>query len=128
MKTITQRTLSASVTVNNIKIANINHGILVLLGIHKNDTEQKSDLMIKKILNLHIFSDDNNLMNKNIMETNGEILLVSQFTLYEDYSKGNRPSFTEAMPSINAKIFYNNFAQKIKTIFPKVKTGEFATD
>ncbi|MCK4265129.1 D-tyrosyl-tRNA(Tyr) deacylase [Candidatus Babeliales bacterium] len=124
MKAIIQRVTSASVDIDNKEIASINNGMLILLGIHKNDTEKESNYIIKKLINLRIFSDENNLMNKSIVEVGGEILIVSQFTLYGSVKKGNRPSFTETMPPKEAEEFYNKFIKQLKANFP-TKTGKF---
>ena len=125
MRALIQRVTSASVTVNNNTIGSINNGMLVLLGIHVNDTVKDSEHIIRKMLNLRIFSDENNLMNKSIQDINGEILLVSQFTLYGNLKKGNRPSFTEAMPPQKAEEFYNSFVETLRKSYPQIQTGKF---
>ena len=127
MRAVVQRVSSASVTVDGEIISQIGAGLLVLLGIHKDDTEKEREYIIKKIVNLRIFPDsaDMHNINKSIKDTDGEILLVSQFTLYGDCKKGNRPSFIAAMPPEKAKSFYEDFAKELKHIYPKTKEGMF---
>jgi len=128
MKTVIQRVTSSHVNVNQQTIASIKKGLLVLVGIHRNDTKKDGDYMIDKILKLRIFSDENGFMNKNVVDAQGEILLVSQFTLYADCKKGNRPSFINAMPSKMAQEFYQNFVERFKTKYGSVQTGLFGAD
>ena len=125
MKVLVQRVNSASVTVDEKRISEIGLGLLVLLGIKDSDTQKEIDYIIRKIINLRIFSDDNSFMSKSVLDVGGEILLVSQFTLYGDCCKGNRPSFTRAMSPGLAKNFYDNFADCLKKQYPKVKEGVF---
>ena len=125
MRAVVQLVLSASVTVDERQVSEIGPGILVLLGIKDDDTQQEIEYISKKIINLRIFPGDNGFMNKSVADVEGEILLVSQFTLYGDCRKGNRPSFTRAMPPESAKKMYNNFADCLKKQYPKVKEGVF---
>ncbi len=124
MKTVVTRVTSASVKIENKLISEIKNGLLVLVGFTENDTEEKIDYMVKKITNLRIFDDENNIMNKSIKETNGEILSVSQFTLYGDALKGNRPSYIKALKGEEAIKLYDMFNKKLNQII-KTKTGIF---
>jgi D-aminoacyl-tRNA deacylase len=128
MKTVIQRVKQACVSSENKLISKINRGLLVLIGFKQNDTHQNSEYIIKKITNLRIFSDKKNLMDKSIKDLNLEILLVSQFTLYADCKKGNRPSFSKAMPPQEAEIFYTEFVHKLKEVYPNIKTGIFGAN
>ena len=126
MRAVIQRVSSASVSVDNKLVSKIGHGLLVLLGIKKDDTEKERDYITKKIVNLRIFPDlsisqGQHTMNKSVADVDGEILLVSQFTLYGDCRKGNRPSFTQAMPPEQAKIAYDDFAVELKNNYSKVR-------
>ena len=125
MRAVIQRVNEASVTVDGKFISKIDKGFLVLVGIKTNDTLDQCDHLINKILNLRIFEDENLKMNKSISDLNLEILLVSQFTLYADCKKGNRPSFINAMPPAQAKEFYQKFIDQFKQKYPKVKNGIF---
>jgi len=126
MKIIIQRVKSANVTVNNKQINSINQGVLVFLGIHKNDTSVQSDYIIKKLLTFKIFSETNKKFELNIETIQGEILIVSQFTLYGSLKKGTKPSFTNAMPPKQAEIVYNEFIDNLKSKTNlNIKTGKF---
>jgi len=126
MRALVQRVVSASVTVDNKLISEIGSGLLVFLGIKADDTQSDRDYLIKKILNLRIFSDQEDKMNKSIVDISGEMLLVSQFTLYGDCAKGNRPSFAKAMKPEQAKQCYDDFVQTLKQQYHAVKEGVFA--
>ncbi len=128
MKAIIQRVSNASVTVDNKIVSKINKGMVILLGIKTEDTEKDSDYIIKKTKNLRIFPDEKGLMNKSVEELVLEILIISQFTLYGDCNKGNRPSFIKAMPQKQAKTFYETFVEKFKQAYPKIKDGIFGAD
>ena len=127
MKTVVTRVKKASVTVDNKIISEIKNGLLVLVGFTENDDESKIDYMVNKITNLRIFDDEEGIMNKSIKETNGEILSVSQFTLYGDASKGNRPSYIKALKGEEAIKLYDLFNKKLNEII-KTKTGIFGAD
>ena len=127
MKTVITRVKKASVKVENKLISEIKNGLLVLVGFTENDDENKIDYMIKKITNLRIFNDENNVMNKSIKDTNGEILSVSQFTLYADPTNGNRPSYIKALKGEEAIKLYDLFNKKLNEII-KTKTGIFGKD
>lgn len=124
MKTVVTRVKQASVTIDNKLISKIDNGLLVLVGFTENDDESKIDYMVKKITNLRIFNDENNIMNKSVKDVNGEILSVSQFTLYGDASNGNRPSYIKALKGEEAVKLYDLFNKKLNEII-KTKTGIF---
>ena len=114
MRIVIQRTNKASVKVNETVVGKINQGLVILVGFTNGDTEQIMDKMIKKLLNIRIFNDDNNVMNKSILDINGSILSISQFTLYADTKKGNRPSYNKALEYEKASNLYNIFNNKLK--------------
>lgn len=124
MKVVIQRVDSSSVTVNKDKISSIDNGLLILWGVEVEDSIEDVNILTEKILNLRVFSDDEGKMNKSIIDVQGSILLVSQFTLLADVSKGNRPSFIKSENPENAKLLLksavNNFAEKVQ-----VEEGEF---
>lgn len=125
MKVVIQRVCKACVSVDNQIVSSINNGILALIGLKADDDEEKFDYIIKKVLNLRIFGDEQKKMNKSLLDYNFEVLLVSQFTLYADCKRGNRPSFTRAMPPDQAKVLYQKFVEKFKEKYSKVKDGVF---
>ena len=127
MKVLVQRSLESSVCVNNKVIGKINKGFVVLVGFTHTDTSDDIDYLIKKIINLRVFDDENGVMNKSILDVNGSILSISQFTLYANTKKGNRPSYIDAMGGENAKNLYNEFNNKLKE-FINVETGIFGAD
>lgn len=128
MKAVIQRVLSASLKVDGELISKIEKGYVVFLGVGKGDTEFDADYFIKKIPPLRIFEDENGKINKSIKEVSGEILLVSQFTLYADASHGNRPSFIEAESPEKAKELYLYVAEGLKKTGIEVKLGVFGAD
>ena len=126
MIVVIQRVTNASVKVEDKIISSINNGMLILLGISNDDSEEDIIKMTNKISKLRIFNDENEVMNKNINEINGEVLVVSQFTLYGNVKKGNRPSYIEAAKPDIAKPIYNLFIKELnRLINNKVKTGIF---
>jgi len=125
MKTILQRVSSASVTVDGRVIGSINQGYVVFLGVGKDDTRDQIDKMVNKIRKLRIFPDENEKINLSIEDINGEILVISQFTLYADCKKGNRPSFTNAGSPGLAEELYDYFIETSRKNFTKVEHGEF---
>ena len=125
MKFVIQRVENANVTVDNEIIGEINKGYMVLIGIHQNDTKEIADYMVRKLLNLRVFEDENDKMNLSIKDVNGELLLISQFTLYGDCSGGNRPSFTEAAKPEIANELYEYIIEKCKKEITKVEKGKF---
>lgn len=124
MKVVLQRVLSASVKVDNEIIGKINQGYLILLGIGQEDTEADCDRLAEKIVKLRIFSDENDKANLSINDVGGEMLVISQFTLYADCKK-NRPSFSHAGKPDMAEKLYNYFVDKLKEKGQKVQTGSF---
>ena len=125
MKAIIQRVDSASVSVDEKIISEIKKGLLILIGIHKDDKQEDADYLMRKILSLRIFDDQEKFMDKSVNDFNLEILFVSQFTLCASCKKGNRPSFDKAMSPKDAKVFYQNFVEKFKQNYSKVKDGIF---
>lgn len=128
MRVVVQRVKHASVTINGTVNGKINNGFLVLLGIQSTDSEQDVDYLVKKVTNLRIFSDENDKMNLSLKDVNGELLIVSQFTLYANCKEGNRPSFVEAAKPDIAIPLYEYFVSECKKIIPVVETGIFGTD
>lgn len=129
MKIVIQRVTKASVTIdNNIKSA-INKGYLILMGIGVNDTEEDIEWLVKKVIGLRVFDDENGVMNRSIMDINGEVLVVSQFTLMASYKKGNRPSWIHAAPHEISIPLYNTFCKRLEQALGKpIGTGEFGAD
>lgn len=128
MRVVVQRVKHASVTINGTVNGKINNGFLVLLGIQSTDSEQDVDYLVKKVANLRIFSDENDKMNLSLKDVNGELLIVSQFTLYANCKEGNRPSFVEAAKPDIAIPLYEYFVSECKKIIPVVETGIFGAD
>ena len=128
MRAIVQRVLSSSVIINNEVACKINKGINVLVGISKEDTPQDIIYIKDKILRLRIFEDENGIMNKSLLEINGELLIVSQFTLYGDCRKGRRPSYSYALSGEEAEKLYNTFISLCKEVIPNMQTGVFGAD
>lgn len=125
MRVVIQRVKEAEVKVENKVIGKIQKGFLVLLGITENDNEKEVEYLVKKVTNLRVFEDENDKMNLSIKEVKGDLLIVSQFTLYADCKKGNRPSFIKAARPNIAKPLYELFMQKCKEENLKVEHGEF---
>jgi D-tyrosyl-tRNA(Tyr) deacylase len=128
MKIVLQRVSSASVKVDSLLVGSIDHGMLLLIGFSSNDTEESILPTIEKIVKLRIFSDEEGKMNKSVLDVNGSALLVSQFTLYADTKKGNRPSFIEAARPEQAIPLYEFFIAEMKKRISKVETGIFGAD
>lgn len=124
MKLIIQRVTKASVTVDNEIVGSIDKGFVVLVGLKIGDTKTEADKLSNKLLNLRIMADENHHMNKSILGTKGDLLLISQFTLYAD-TKGRRPGFTKAMPPKEAEKLFNYFIKKLKESKLKIETGKF---
>ena len=120
-----QRVISSEVTISEKFFSKINKGILILLGIHKNDTNSDLDYIVKKTTNLRIFEDQKKNMNLSIQDINGEILIVSQFTLCAETKKGRRPSFINAAKPKEAKKLYDKAIEKFRKLNLKVETGQF---
>ncbi len=125
MRLIVQRVDNASVTTENGVIGKIDKGFLVLLGVTHTDTKETADFLVKKLCNLRVFTDQNDKMNLSLKDIDGELLIVSQFTLYADCRKGNRPSFVDSAPPDYANNLYEYFVEKCKSEVKKVETGEF---
>ncbi|MEZ7696068.1 D-aminoacyl-tRNA deacylase [Prevotella jejuni] len=129
MRTVIQRVTQASVTIGGQVKSSIGTGLLILLGIGKKDTEEDINWLVKKIIALRIFNDEMGVMNRSIMDVNGEILVVSQFTLMASYKKGNRPSWIHAAPHELSIPLYNRFCDALSEAIGKpVGTGEFGAD
>ena len=129
MKIVIQRVSAASVTINETKVAEIKNGLLILLGIVVEDTQDDIDWLVRKIANLRIFNDDAGVMNKSLLDANGDVIVVSQFTLQASTKKGNRPSYIKAARPEIAIPLYENFVETLETsISKKVQTGEFGAD
>ena len=127
MKVVVQRSLNSSVAVFKKAYNSIGKGLVLLVSFTLGDNEKIIDYMIKKIVNLRIFDDENHIMNKSILDIKGEVLSISQFTLYADCSKGNRPSYHKALKSDEARELYHLFNDKLKQ-YVSVKTGVFGSD
>ncbi|MEN8857615.1 MAG: D-aminoacyl-tRNA deacylase [Flavobacteriaceae bacterium] len=129
MKAVIQRVTKASVTINEKTVASIQNGMLVLLGIEDEDTQEDIVWLSKKIVNLRIFNDENAVMNTSLIDTNGDAIVVSQFTLHASTKKGNRPSYLKAsMPSVAIPL-YKNFINRFQQELGKeIQTGEFGAD
>ena len=125
MKAVIQRVKHAQVEVDKKIVGKINEGFLILLGVAPDDTNEKADAMVKKIAKLRIFENKNKKMNLSIQDIKGELLVVSQFTLYADCSGGNRPSFINAAKPDLANELYEYFVGKCKEVIPVVQTGIF---
>ena len=128
MKAVIQRVLSAELKVDGELISSIRNGYVIFLGVCKGDTEENADYLIKKIPPLRICEDENGKINKSIIDTNGEIMLVSQFTLFADTSHGNRPSFFEAESPDRANELYEYVCEGISKAGVPVKKGVFGAD
>jgi len=129
MRTVIQRVHKASVTIEGIRTASIKQGLLILVGIEDRDEAQDIEWLTKKIVNLRIFDDENGVMNKNIKEIEGEIIVVSQFTLHASTKKGNRPSYMKASKHEKAIPMYKTFCHEIEIQLGKtIQTGTFGAD
>lgn len=126
MVALVQRVSEASVDIDGETVGSIQHGLLILLGVHEDDTETESEWCASKCAHLRVFPDDDGRMDESLLDTEGEALVVPQFTLYGDTSKGNRPSFTEAAPPDQAEELYEHFVEELEHhLNQKVPTGEF---
>jgi D-aminoacyl-tRNA deacylase len=127
VKAVIQRVSRAEVAVAGAPIGTIGPGLCVFLGIGKDDGESKADHLADKIKHLRIFDDDNGKMNRSVLEVSQAILVVSQFTLYADCSKGHRPSFSDAAPPEAAEELYEYFVERLRNAGLSVATGQFRT-
>ena len=129
MRALIQRVSNASVTINEQVKSSIQQGLLVLIGIEHNDTDEDSDWLTSKIVNLRIFDDEKGIMNKSVLDIEGNIMVVSQFTLHASTKKGNRPSYIKAAKHEVAIPLYHCFCEKLSQLLGKsVATGEFGAD
>lgn len=126
MRLLIQRVSSASVTIDGNPFSTIGKGLLVLIGISHNDTESEIPRLAKKLLELRIFEDVNGKMNHSVMDMQGEVLIVSQFTLYADCRRGRRPDFIKAAPPQQAERLYNLFVDELSKTPLTIRTGKFA--
>ena len=127
MKVLVQRSLKSSVSVDNIVVGSIDSGLVLFVAFTHKDTIEDIDYLIKKIVNLRIFDDENGIMNKSILEVGGSILSISQFTLYADTKKGNRPSYINAMGGEDSIKLYDEFNNRLSK-FVNVEKGIFGAD
>lgn len=128
MKVVLQRVTNAKVEIKDKVVGKIDKGLLVLVGFTKNDTEENIKWIVNKLVNLRIFDDENGIMNLSIKDVKGQILSVSQFTLYANAKKGNRPSYVEALKQEEATILYDKFNKELKETGINIETGVFRED
>ncbi|MBQ9457304.1 MAG: D-tyrosyl-tRNA(Tyr) deacylase [Bacilli bacterium] len=128
MRVLIQRVTSASVDIEGERVASIGKGFLLLVGFTSGDTPEIADKMVQKVAKLRIFADENGKTNLALADIGGEVLSVSQFTLYADCSQGNRPSFVKAMKAEEANALYAYFFASLKALFPALQGGVFQTD
>ena len=128
MRFLIQRVSSAGVSIENSTVGEINQGFCVFVGISGSDTKEIADKMIHKLVNLRIFSDENGKTNLNLSSVNGELLIISQFTLYADCKHGNRPSFLDAGKPEPSEQLYQYIIERCREYVPKVAHGEFGAD
>lgn len=127
MRVIVQRSRESMVSVNGKIVGKIDKGLVLFVGFTEGDNSEKIEKMAKKVANLRIFDDENGVMNKSILDVGGDILSISQFTLYADTKKGNRPSYIEALKGEIATILYDEFNAELRK-YLKVETGIFGAD
>ncbi|SCA62602.1 D-aminoacyl-tRNA deacylase [Chlamydiales bacterium SCGC AG-110-P3] len=125
MRLLVQRVKHASVEVDSEIIGKIEAGVLVFLGVRKGDVDADIAWLANKLVNLRMFRDDNGKMNRSLQDVRGEVLIVSQFTLYSDCSQGRRPDFFAAAEPSVAEAMYHQFVEKVRTLLGKVETGRF---
>lgn len=123
-----QRVSEASVSVGGETISRINQGILLLLGVERDDSHDQISKLVRKVSNYRIFSDQDGKMNLNVQQVGGEVLVVSQFTLVADTQKGNRPGFSRGASPVHGKAMYEQFVDQLRETGMAVKTGEFGAD
>ena len=128
MKIVVQRVKNAKVEVEGKVVGKIDKGFLVLLGVTHNDTEEQADYLAKKLCGLRVFTDENDKMNLSLKDVGGELLIVSQFTLYADCTNGNRPSFVQAAKPDKAEALYEYFCKECQKNDIKVQKGIFGAD
>ena len=125
MRAVVQRVSKANVTVDGVSVGSIGHGILLLLGVGVDDTEDDADYLVNKVLNLRIFEDDAGRMNRSLVDSEGGLLVVSQFTLHGDARKGLRPSFIRAAEPARAEALYDYYCEKAGAVLGNVEKGQF---
>lgn len=128
MKIVLQRVSESSVKVDNETVGKIGKGLMLLIGVDENDENSDADWLVKKILDVRVFSDEDGKMNHSVKEINGEILCISQFTLISDYKKGNRPSYIKAAKPDKAIPLFEYFKDEIRKSGLKTESGIFGTD
>ena len=128
MKVVIQRSKNASVEVDNKVVGKIDKGLVILVGFTESDNENFIDKMVNKVINLRIFDDENGVMNKSLLDGNGDILSISQFTLYADTKKGRRPSYIKALRGEESTILYDIWNNKLNEAGINVETGIFGAD
>ncbi|MBE6138540.1 MAG: D-tyrosyl-tRNA(Tyr) deacylase [Firmicutes bacterium] len=128
MRVIVQRSRSSNVTIDGTQVGQIDYGLVLLVGFTKGDSIKEIEYLAKKIMNLRIFDDDNGVMNRSLLDVGGSILSISQFTLYANTAKGNRPSYVDALGSTEASPLYDLFNEKLREYGIAVKTGIFGAD
>ena len=128
MRAVVQRVTYSNVKVDGNIVGEINRGFNVLIGISKEDTEEDMKYIKDKLINLRVFEDENNKMNLSLSDIQGELLIISQFTLYGDVRKGRRPNFMNALGGNEAKVFYYKFIESMKETGLKIETGIFGAD
>ena len=129
MRIVIQRVSHASVTINGICKSAIQEGFMILVGIEESDTQEDADWLMKKVIHLRVFDDEQGVMNKSILDINGNILVISQFTLHASYKKGNRPSYIHAARPETAIPIYEYFCQTLsENLGKEIGTGEFGAD
>ncbi len=127
MRVLVQRSGNASVSIDDKVVGKIPEGLVLLVGFTEGDTQEKIEVMAKKVVQLRIFPDEEGVMNKSILEYGGSILSISQFTLYADTKKGNRPSYIDALKGEMATTLYDSFNEELKK-YVEVETGVFGAD
>jgi D-tyrosyl-tRNA(Tyr) deacylase len=125
MRVLVQRITQAKVTVEGAEVGRVGAGLCLFLGVAKDDTETAAEHLAGKLADMRIFEDENGKMNRSLQEIGGEVLVVSEFTLYGDCSRGKRPSFSQAAPPEDARRLYDYFVLKLKDLGLKVATGNF---
>lgn len=128
MRVVIQKVLSSSVSVDDKVVGKIDKGLMVLVGFTEGDNISNIDYIVNKIVNLRVFEDDNGVMNLSLLDVGGDILSVSQFTLYGDCSKGNRPSYVKSLNKDSAKVLYELFNKRLRDRGILVEEGIFHTD
>ncbi|MEO9965591.1 MAG: D-aminoacyl-tRNA deacylase [Reichenbachiella sp.] len=129
MITVLQRTSEASVQINNHTVGQIGLGLMILIGIEEADNQEDIDWLVRKISNLRIFNDENGVMNLSLLDVDGDVLLISQFTLHASTKKGNRPSYIKAAKPETAVPLYERFIEQLEGVLNKtIQTGEFGAD